>query len=135
MTIAQVSKRFDLSPDTLRYYERIGLIPPIARTPGGIRNYTEEDCKRIECIKCMRCAGLSIETIIEYNALFQQGEKTAQKRKALLSRQRKEILCRIERLQRNLNLLDKKIAWYEQSMESCKQIPCSKETTTRESPC
>ena len=119
MTIAQVSERFDLSPDTLRYYERIGLIPPVGRTPGGIRNYTEEDCRRIECIKCMRCAGLAIETIIEYNALFQQGEKTAEKRKDLLNRQRKEILRRIERLQKNLNVLDKKIAMYEKSMENC----------------
>ena len=67
----------------------------------------------------MRCAGLAIETIIEYNALFQQGEKTAEKRKDLLNRQRKEILRRIERLQKNLNVLDKKIAMYEKSMENC----------------
>ncbi len=121
MTIAQVSKRFDLSPDTLRYYERIGLIPPVRRTTGGIRDYSEEDCKRIECIKCMRCAGLTIETIMEYNGLCRQGEKTAEKRKALLSRQRKDILERIERLQKNLDLLDKKIALYEQSMKVCRQ--------------
>ncbi len=60
MTIAQMNQRFNLSTDTLRYYERIGLIPSVRRTSGGILNYSEEDCKRIECIKCMRCAGLAI---------------------------------------------------------------------------
>lgn len=58
MTIIQTGKLFGLSPDTLRYYEQIGLIPTVSRTPGGLRNYSEEDCKRIECVKCMRCAGL-----------------------------------------------------------------------------
>ena len=44
MTIAQVSKRCGVSADTLRYYERMGLLPSIARTPGGIRDYSEDDC-------------------------------------------------------------------------------------------
>jgi len=45
MTINEVSKKFDLSQDTLRYYERIGLIPSVNRNKGGIRDYTEEDCR------------------------------------------------------------------------------------------
>lgn len=54
MTIAEVSKKFDISADTLRYYERIGLLPPVRRTSGGIRDYTQEDCNWVEFIKCMR---------------------------------------------------------------------------------
>jgi len=61
MTITEVSKKYELSPDTLRYYERIGLLPSVNRNKGGIRDYTEEDCKWIEFIKCMRGAGLPIE--------------------------------------------------------------------------
>jgi DNA-binding transcriptional MerR regulator len=54
MTIAEVSKKFELSQDTLRYYERIGLIPGVNRNKSGIRDYTEEDCRWVEFIKCMR---------------------------------------------------------------------------------
>ena len=66
MTIAEVSKKVNLSADTLRYYERIGLIPEVNRTESGIRNYTEEDLGWIEFSKCMRNAGMSIEALIEY---------------------------------------------------------------------
>lgn len=84
MTIAEVSKIYELSNDTLRYYERIGLLPPIKRTKSGIRDYQESDCKWIEFIKCMRNAGLPIEVLIEYVALYQQGDQTAGARMDLL---------------------------------------------------
>jgi DNA-binding transcriptional MerR regulator len=80
MTIAEVSKKFGLSPDTLRYYERIGLIPRVNRNESGIRDYTEEDCKWIEFIKCMRSAGVQVETLVEYVTLLQQGDKTIEAR-------------------------------------------------------
>ena len=72
MTITEVSKKYDLSQDTLRYYERIGLLPAVNRNKSGIRDYTDEDCKWVEFIKCMRGAGLPIEVLIEYVALFQE---------------------------------------------------------------
>ena len=58
MTIAEVSRKYDISPDTLRYYERIGLIPPVPRNKSGIRDYGEESCNWIELMKCMRQARL-----------------------------------------------------------------------------
>lgn len=61
MTITEVSKKYNLSADTLRYYERIKLLPSVNRTSGGIRDYTDEDCNWVEFIKCMRGAGLSVE--------------------------------------------------------------------------
>ena len=63
MTITEVSKLYYITPDTLRYYERIGLIPKIHRKKNGIRDYTQEDCNWVEFIKCMRNAGLPIETL------------------------------------------------------------------------
>lgn len=66
MTIAEVSRTYDISADTLRYYERIGLIPPVPRTSGGIRDYDEESCGWIELMKCMRRAGVQVEALIEY---------------------------------------------------------------------
>ena len=116
MTIAEVSKQFELSQDTLRYYERIGLIPGVGRTSGGIRDYTEEDCRWVGFIKCMRSAGLPIEVLIEYVTLFQQGDETKEARKQLLIDQRKILKTKIEEMQDILERLDYKIARYEEKI-------------------
>ncbi|MTV48307.1 MerR family transcriptional regulator [Heliobacillus mobilis] len=116
MTITEVSEKLDISQDTLRYYERIGLIPPVNRNKNGIRDYTEEDCKWVEFIKCMRSAGLPIEVLIEYVALFQQGDETIEARKELFIEQRKQLITRIEDMKKTLERLDYKIAVYEQAI-------------------
>jgi DNA-binding transcriptional MerR regulator len=116
LNIAEVSRKFDLSQDTLRYYERIGLLPSVPRNKSGIRDYSEEDCRWVEFIKCMRNAGLPIEVLIEYVTLFQQGEDTVAARKELLLEQRKQLLARMEDMQSTLERLNKKIDRYEQSV-------------------
>ncbi|WP_133015299.1 MerR family transcriptional regulator [Clostridium cuniculi] len=116
MTITEVSKKYGLSADTLRYYERIGLIPPVHRNSSGNRDYTENDCKWVKFIKCLRSAGLSIEILIEYVDLFQKGSDTISARKELLFEQRKQIAEKINELQDTLKFLDKKIDGYEERM-------------------
>ena len=116
MTIAQVSKQYDISADTLRYYERIGLIPPVPRNKSGIRDYDEESCRWIELMKCMRKAGVQIEALIEYVALFQQGDATVDARKAILIEQRAQLIERMEELQASLDRLNDKIEPYEQGL-------------------
>ncbi len=117
MTISEVSEKFDLTQDTLRYYERIGLIPPVNRNKSGIRKYTEEDCKWVDFIKCMRQgAGLPVEMLIEYVGLFQQGDETNESRKELLVEQRKQLNTRIEDMKKTLERLDNKIARYEETI-------------------
>ncbi len=116
MTIAQVSQKYDLSADTLRYYERIGLIPKIKRTTGGIRDYSENDCRWIEFAKCMRAAGVQIEALIEYVGLFMQGEQTVQARKQILIEQRDQLVEKIEAMQQTLERLNGKIERYEQGI-------------------
>ena len=116
MTITEVSGKYDLSQDTLRYYERIGLIPSVNRNKSGIRDYTEEDCRWVEFIKCMRSAGLPIEVLIEYVGLFQQGDETIGARKELLTEQRKQLIERMEDMKKTLERLDYKIERYEQSV-------------------
>ena len=113
MTITEVSKKYDLSQDTLRYYERIGLIPTVNRNKSGIRDYTDEDSQWVEFIKCMRGAGLPIEVLIEYVALFQEGESTIQARKEILIDQREKLLARMEEMQKTLERLNFKISRYE----------------------
>ena len=116
MTIAEASKKYDSSADTLRYYERIGLIPPVPRTKSGIRDYDEASCGWIQLMKCMRKAGVQIEALIEYVALYQQGEETARARKAILEEQREQLRMRLEEMQESLHLLDKKIQHYEETV-------------------
>ena len=116
MTIAQVSKKYDLTADTLRYYERIGLIPHVTRNSSGNRDYSEEDCRWVHFIKCMRSAGLSIEILIEYVNLFQKGYETVDARKELLLEQRRQIESKVEELTNTLKYLDIKIEGYEDRM-------------------
>lgn len=116
MTIAEVSKQYSLSPDTLRYYERIGLLPEVGRTSGGIRDYTESDCRWVEYIKCMRAAGVTVETLVEYVRLFRQGVETIPARKKLLIEQREQIVERIAELNEVLAKLDWKLDGYEERM-------------------
>ena len=116
MKIAEVSERYGLSLDTLRYYERIGLIQPVNRNASGIRDYNEIDLRRVEFIKCMRSAGLPIETLIEYIALVQQGDGTIEARKEILIEQREQLLVRMAEMQKTLDMLDYKIKVYENAV-------------------
>ena len=118
MTIAQVSEKCGVSPDTLRYYEKEGLFPCISRTEGGVRNYTEEDCKRIGFVKCMRSAGLSIEVLKQYFELFAKGKRTLQARRDLLATEREKLRERMTELQDTLKRLDYKISVYDKALKS-----------------
>ena len=121
MTIADASRKYDISADTLRYYERIGLIPPVPRTRGGVRDYGEESCGWIQLMKCMRAAGVQIEALIEYVDLFQQGDATLDAHKALLVEQRDQLVSRMAEMQASLDLLNQKIERYEQGMMTAEQ--------------
>ena len=113
MTITEVSVKCNISADTLRYYEKIGLLPPIKRNSRGNREYTELDCKWINFIKCMKNTGLSIENLIQYVTLYQQGSETTDQRKELLIEQRQSLVGKIEELQNMLAYLNLKINNYE----------------------
>lgn len=121
MTISEVSEKYGLPADTLRYYEKVGLIPPVHRKESGIRDYTPQDCGWVEFIKCMRGAGLSIETLIEYVALFRRGNRTLQKRKNLLIQERDALAARIADMQQVLKRLNYKIEVYEEKIVSCEK--------------
>ena len=113
MTISEVCKKCGLTADTLRYYEKAGLLPKVTRTSGGIRNYTEYDCNWIDFIKCMRDAGVQVDALVEYVRLFEEGESTAQARKQILIRERERIATQVEKMQHTLERLNQKIERYE----------------------
>ena len=116
MKIAEVSEQYSISSDTLRYYERIGLIPPVNRKESGIRDYNETDMKRVEFVRCMRSAGLPIEVLIEYIALVQQGDRTIEARKEILKEQGEHLVTRIKEMQKTLDILGYKISVYENAV-------------------
>lgn len=114
MTIAEVSKTYHVPADTLRYYERIGLIPPVPRSQSGIRSYDEESCRWVSFAKCMRTAGVQVEALIEYVALFQQGDGTTEERRRILVEQRDLLAARLAEIQDTLSYLNTKIERYDQ---------------------
>jgi len=116
MKIAEVSGHTGISSDTLRYYERIGLIWPVNRNASGIRDYTDLDVRRVEFIKRMRSAGLPVEVLIEYVALVQQGDHTIEARKEILRERRELLAARVSEMQKTLDILDHKIEVYENAL-------------------
>ena len=118
MTIREVSEKYELTQDTLRYYERMGMIPPLTRNASGIRDYTEEDLAWVGLAKCMRAAGLPVEAMAEYVRLTQQGDSTIEDRLKLLQGQREELLKKREQIDVMLNRLEQKIERYETAVET-----------------
>lgn len=116
MRISEVSEQCGISADTLRYYERIGLLPPVNRRDSGIRDYNDLDVRRVEFIKCMRSAGLPVEVLIKYYGLVLQGDQTIEARKKILKEQRERLVAKMEEIQKTLDLVDHKISVYENAL-------------------
>ena len=116
MTIAEVSRKYDISADTLRYYERIGLMRHVRLTESGIRDYTEQDCARIQFIKCMRGAGCSIAMLQKYSRLCREGDETVPERLALLKAQYSALEEKERALKESLAVLRGKIDTYDQHL-------------------
>lgn len=119
MTIKEASEKYGVTPDTLRYYERIGIIPAVPRTKSGVRDYDEASCGWIELTKCLRAAGVQIEALIQYSSLYQQGDGTLDARIELLKEQRRQLTARMEDMRRSLDRLNAKIDYYEGKRSDC----------------
>lgn len=118
MTIKQVSEKYGVSQDTLRYYEKAGLVPEVTRTASGIRDYQETDLSWLELALCMRNAGLPVNVIVEYRRLYQQGDSTIPQRLKLLTDQREELLAMQAQIASTLERLNYKISVYERAVET-----------------
>ena len=118
MTIKEVCRKYRVTPDTLRYYERAGMIPAVHRTKGGARDYTEEDLASVETVLCMRGAGVPVEMVARYMKLCQQGDGTIPARRDLLKEVREELVRQIDQRRRELDQLNYKIKCYEAAVET-----------------
>ncbi|WP_165210749.1 stress response transcriptional regulator NmlR [Streptococcus tangpeifui] len=113
MNIKKVSKLTGISADTIRYYERIGLIPPVTRNQAGVRDFTEHDISILQFIRCFKRAGLSIGALKAYTELLQAGDENIQARLTILKEQREGLQKRIDDLNEALKRLNYKIDNYE----------------------
>lgn len=113
MKINEVSKKFSVAADTLRYWERVGAIPKVSRDQAGYRNYDQEDLNWVSFAMCMRDAGVSVEYLIDYISLFKQGKQTVQARKDLLNEQLESVSERLAKMQASYDKLKYKVDHYE----------------------
>ena len=118
MTIKEVSEKYNISSDTLRYYERIGMIPEVTRTAGGIRDYQESDLSWVELVICMRKAGVSVESLIEYVKMCMQGDTTFSARLHLLQEEKEKLEEQRSQLETAMKRLDYKISRYQKAVET-----------------
>lgn len=112
-TITEVSEKYQISSNTLRYYERIGLLPDIPRQSNGNRYFTENNLKWLEMIICLRHSGIPIENLINYAQLLKQGKETEKERENLLREQLVTLYQKQANLQRSIDRLEHKISLYE----------------------
>lgn len=122
MTIKEVCEKYNISADTLRYYERVGVIPEVHRTPGGIRDYDEGDLEWVQNAICFRDAGMPVEKLSEYVKLYQQGAETFAARRDLLKEVRADILETKRKYDIALAKLDYKIRKYEEAVQTGKLV-------------
>ena len=122
MTIKEVGEKYGISQDTLRYYEKVGIIRPVTRK-NGIRQYGEQELANIEFVVCMRSAGLPIDVLVEYIKLFDQGEKTEAARRQLLINEREKLKAKIADMNAALEKLNYKIdVYYKEIVEKEKSL-------------
>lgn len=112
MNIKKVSEQTGISADTIRYYERIGLLPRVRRNKSGVRDFSEQDIAALEFIRCFRSAGMSVESLIEYMSLVEEGEGTEKARMKILEEEREKLISHIAELQAAKERLDYKIENY-----------------------
>lgn len=113
MTIHEVAERTGLTPDTLRWYEKIGLLAPVRKT-GGKRNYSEREVRWIGYIKCMRRAALPVDAILEYIRIYRKNAPDSKaKRRAILVEQYELLKKDLEERQQALEYLRLKIDWFD----------------------
>lgn len=122
MTIKEVAEKYDITADTLRYYERVGMIPKVTRKANGIRDYQEDDLGWVELAICMRSAGLPIEVMIEYVKLYKEGDETIPARLELLQEQMNSLQEQKAQIETTMKRLAYKISKYEEAVETGKLI-------------
>ncbi|MFJ9430143.1 MerR family transcriptional regulator [Streptomyces sp. NPDC101490] len=111
-TISEVAALTGLTAHTLRWYERIGLMPHVDRSHTGQRRFTEKDLGWLAFVGKLRLTGMPVADMVRYAELVREGDHTRDRRRELLETTRRDVLSRITELQDTLAVLDSKISHY-----------------------
>jgi DNA-binding transcriptional MerR regulator len=114
---AEAAERSGFSIDTLRYYEREGILPPVARTAGGRRAYSDVDLATLDFLRCLRDTGMPIERLRRYGELCRDADSIPE-RIALLRRHADALDEQIDQMRRWRSRLDEKLTWYRSQLDS-----------------
>jgi DNA-binding transcriptional MerR regulator len=112
-SIKEVAEKFKISPHTLRYYEKEGLLPAIQRTDKGLRLYNDVDLEWLQLIYCMRATGMSIAYIKNYVDLCRLGEDTVSERRQIILKQKEIIEAHLKEYRNFLKMVNKKLSAYD----------------------
>ena len=119
MNISEAARRTGIAVDTIRYYDRLGLLGAVSRTAGGARTFTEDDLGWLRILRCLRDTGMRMADLRRFVAI--DGDREPARRRELLEAHRAAVLERIERTYRELEVLDGKIAAYRAMEEETAQ--------------
>lgn len=111
-TISEVEARTGLTQHTLRWYERIGLMPHVDRSHSGQRRFTDKDLDWLSFVGKLRATGMSVADMVRYAELVREGKHTVDERRELLERTRRDVRARLAELTDALEVLDFKINMY-----------------------
>lgn len=117
-TIGQAAERAGLSADTLRYYDKQGLLPFVARAENGYRVFTGEDFAWLDTIACLKGTGMELKDIRAFIRWCMQGDSTLQNRLDLILARKREVESQISQLRGYLNKLEQKIDHYRQALDA-----------------
>ena len=117
-TVGEMAKMLDVPASTLRYYDKEGLLPFVARSSGGIRQFRDSDFEWLRVIGCMKKAGMPLKDIRQYIELAMQGNDTIDARLAMFRRQRQILEAQMAELQHTLQMVDYKCWYYETAQAS-----------------
>ena len=114
----EAAEQSGFSLDTLRYYERIGLLGGISRAPSGHRRFGDDDLEWLGVLRCLRDTGMPIARMHRYAALSREGEPTLADRLRLLTEHDAQVSERIALLQAQRQHLQEKIDWYRRQLSA-----------------
>ena len=117
-SIREVSQRTGLSAHTLRYYEKEGLLAPVERTPGGFRQYTDEDLEALGLICCLKNTGMSLQEIMRFVHLTHEGDRTLRERVDLLRAHRETVIARMNEMQKYLDKVTWKLNFFSEKLRA-----------------
>ncbi|MEG0377483.1 MAG: MerR family transcriptional regulator [Eubacterium sp.] len=114
-TIKEVAEKTGLSIYTLRFYDKEGLLPFVSRTPSGNRQFTDADLEWLSTICCLKDTGMPLKKIKEYIDLYRQGQDTLETRRQIFIDHRVQLVKKIAELEKNLELVEYRIQFYDES--------------------